>query len=318
MQLCVLHLDNSFRDQSEFLQDCRSASAVHVELPDIAKPIRLWGFHSEIDAFQRELAIRLDVTSEPRLFFIGSGDFHHISAFLLGLALDQQQQQKPVTLIHFDNHPDWVCFEKGVHCGSWINRALEHPRLEKVITIGVCSHDLERPEPKLANLDLLLTGRLEVYPYDHEPSHVTRNYGSSASFVQVGHELRWNTIRDVGEQNFHDRLIDRIGTDEVYLTIDKDVLVPADAVTNWDQGRMRLSYLISLIEQIGRHKRIIGADVIGDYSRPRYSGRPRAVLSKYYEAIKDHPRQTANAGQRNAVNSAGNRTLLAALTGAMQ
>jgi hypothetical protein len=316
MQLCVLHLDDSFRGQSNFLTSCHSAGAVELELGDLARPIRLWGFHSEIDAFQRELANRLQGTSQPRLAFIGSGDFHHISAFLLGMAL--KEQQSPTTLIHFDNHPDWVKFEKGMHCGSWINRALEDRKVAKVITIGVCSHDLESPEPKLANLDLLSQGRLEIYPYQHEPSQVSGSYGRGASFVQIGNQLRWHTIQEAGEQNFLDSLIDRIQTETIYLTIDKDVLAPTDAVTNWDQGRMGLAYLISLIEHIARHKVIIGADVVGDYSRPAYSGGPRALLSKYYEAIKDHPRQMSDAGQRAAINDSGNRMLLKTLTKAMQ
>ena len=316
MQLCVLHLDDSFRGQSNFLASCRNAGAVELELGDLATPIRLWGFHNEIEAFQRQLASCLQRTSQPRLAFIGSGDFHHISAFLLGMALNEQQNS--TTLIHFDNHPDWVKFAKGMHCGSWVNRALEDRKVAKVITIGVCSHDLKSPEPKLANLDLLSQGRLEIYPYQHEPSEVSGTYGEGASFVQVGNQLRWHTIEEAGEQNFLDSLVDRIRTDTVYLTIDKDVLAPTDAVTNWDQGRMRLAYLVSLIERVARHKVVIGADVVGDYSRPTYSGGPRALLSKYYEAIKDHPRQMSDAGQRAAINDAGNRILLKTLTKVIQ
>jgi len=242
---------------------------------------------------------------------MGSGDFHHLTVFLSGLALENQSQ--PVTVIHFDNHPDWVRFEKGIHCGSWINSALENPKVQKIITIGVTSHDLERPEPKLANLKLLSQGRLELYPYDHLPSIVDNNYGDGPSFSQVCNELRWTTIREIGEDNFIDRMLARIETDMVYLTIDKDVLSPTQAVTNWDQGCMQVSYLTNLIEHIGRHKRIIGADVIGDYSRPAYSGGLASTLKKHYESFKDHPRQTVGVQQRNEINSAGNLSLLGTL-----
>ena len=70
---------------------------------------------------------------------MGSGDFHHITAFLVAFAVENQSA--PITLIHFDNHPDWVKFENGMHCGSWINRALEFRKIGKIITLGVCSHD---------------------------------------------------------------------------------------------------------------------------------------------------------------------------------
>ncbi len=115
---------------------------------------------------------------------MGSGDFHHITAFLLHAALENQPD--PVTLIHFDNHPDWVKFDSGTHCGSWVNHALVHPKVEKIITIGVCSHDLRLPEWKGANLTPLAQGLLELYPYDHAPSRVKNNYGAGASYEQNG------------------------------------------------------------------------------------------------------------------------------------
>lgn len=313
MQLCLLHLDDALDTQPAFLRVCEADGARRVRL-DGAK-IRLWGYETDLTEFWKEAGSEFKEQSAPRLTFIGSGDFHHVSAFLLTSALEHFAGA--VTLIHIDNHPDWVKFHKGAHCGSWINRALEHPRVKKVITVGVCSDDLQAPEGKLANLTLLSEGRLELYPYDHAPSHVSHQYGAGASFEQVDDHLYWKTLRQMGEEAFIEYLLSRIETDAVYLTIDKDVLTPEYAVTNWDQGFMRLPYLQSVIREIGGRHKIIGADVIGDYSKPVYSGSLWSRLSKHRERFKDKTGFSPDAKQAAEINSAANIALLRTLSQVM-
>jgi Arginase family len=247
-------------------------------------------------------------TAEPRLTFMGSGDFHHVTVFLIGLALEHQPA--PVTIIHFDNHPDWVKFDEGMHCGSWINRALEHPKVAKIITVGVCSHDLRRPEWKGADLSPLSAGRQEIYPYDHAPSRVRRNYGSGACFEQKRRALHWKTIRSLGKETFVDYMLSRIATPSVYLTVDKDVLAREDAITNWDQGRMRMPYLLSLVRAIAKRHVVIGADVTGDYSTPRFSGDLWTRFTKRVECFIDQPDGKPDPAQTLNINSAANHALL--------
>jgi Arginase family len=316
MQLCLLHLDDALESQPDFIRACEKSGARQIRMQESSSDIRLWGRWENLDMFCEALDKQLPRDDDgSRLCFMGSGDFHHVTAFLLTHAL--QNSPGPTTLIHFDNHPDWVNFEKGTHCGSWVNRALEHPQVEKVITIGVCSHDLRLPEWKGANLTLLSQGLLELYPYDHAPSRVKNDYGTGASFDQVGRHLRWKTIRAIGEQNFIDHLLSRIKTQSVYITIDKDVLAHEDAITNWDQGYMRLPYLLSIIKEISRHHRIVGADVAGDYSTPCYSGSWWTKLSKHAEILMDQPRGRPNPKQAVNINSAANHALLEVLSEAM-
>ena len=49
----------------------------------------------------------------------------------------------------------------------------------------------------------------------------------------------------------------------VYLSIDKDVLSPEWARTNWDQGDMTLLQLKELIRQVAASREILGIDVCG-------------------------------------------------------
>lgn len=315
MQLCLLHLDEALDAQPDFIRACDKVGAHQIRLQDMARAIRLWGCHAGLQAFHDAMRKQWAANGGPRLCFMGSGDFHHVTAFLLQQALINHPGA--VTLIHFDNHPDWVKFEKGTHCGSWVNRALEQPQVQKVITVGVCSHDLRLPEWKGANLGLLSQGSLELYPYDHAPSRVMHDYGAGASYEQSKGHLRWKTIRATGEQNFIAHLLSRIKTDAVYLTIDKDVLAREDAVTNWDQGAMRLPYLLSLIREISRKHSIIGADITGDYSAPSYSGSLWTRFSKQAEVFMDQPHRRPDAEDTVNINSAANHALLEILSEAM-
>lgn len=317
MQLLLLHLDDALELQPDFVDCCVSAGAREFNDKAIGREVRLWGRQSSLDALWRDIAIAHPHSRrKPRLCLMGSGDFHHVSALLLGLALEQQS--KPVTVIHLDNHPDWVRFEGGIHCGSWVNSALANPLVAKVITVGVCSSDLRSPERKGANLLPLANGRLELYPFAHPPSRVRAVYGSGPSFEQLCGSLHWKSIVEFGEANFLDRLLARIKTEAVYVTIDKDVLSAADAVTNWDQGSMRLPYVLWLISNIAERHRIIGADVTGDYSAPKYGGGLWARAIKRAEALIDQPLQRSNLQSSRNINSSANLALMEVLEEGMQ
>ncbi|KAA1179483.1 arginase [Rhizobium tropici] len=317
MQLLLLHLDDALELQPDFVRACKFAGAYQYFGKNAGQQVRLWGRQSALDDLSREIvkngpAMRKD----PQLCFMGSGDFHHITALLLEGALERHPG--PATLIHFDNHPDWVKFDGGMHCGSWVNRALANRNIQKVITIGVCSSDLRSPERKGANLHWLGEGKLELYPYEHPPSRVLADYGNGASYQQEKGALHWKSIAEIGEENFIDRMLSRIRTEAVYVTIDKDVLAADDAVTNWDQGRMRLPYLLSLISEIGSRHRIIGADVIGDYSTPSYAGSLRTQFMKRAEIFIDQPRMRQGAETMRNINSAANHALLEVLAEYME
>ncbi|MDL2404134.1 arginase [Rhizobium calliandrae] len=312
MQLLLLHLDDALELQPDFVRACKLAGACQHIDKGTGTAIRLWSNQKALAELSRDIVKSTPAAGkDPQLCFMGSGDFHHVTALLLDGALERQSVA--ATLIHFDNHPDWVTFNGGMHCGSWVNSALAHRNIQKVITIGVCSRDLRSPERKGANLHWLGDGKLELYPYQHPPSRVLADYGTGASYRQEKGALHWRSISEIGEENFIDRMLSRIRTEAVYVTIDKDVLAADDAVTNWDQGRMRLPYLLALISEIGSRHRIIGADVIGDYSAPNYAGDLRTRLLKRAEIFIDQPHIRPKAETTRNINSAANHALLEVL-----
>ena len=315
MQLCLLHLDDALQSQPDFIDHCERNGVRHLEATQLGRAVRLWGKEAAIKPLAALIFAQSNYWGkEPILCFMGSGDFHHVSALLIERSLAKQKE--PVTIIHFDNHPDWVHFSGGMHCGSWVNRAAANPNVAKIITIGVSSKDLTRPEWKGANLELMREGKLELFPFHHAPSRVKKSYGSGPGFKQFGNHIHWNSIAELGNGKFLDMLLSRITTRQVYLTIDKDVLRSEDALTNWDQGAMKLPYLLELITAIGKNHGIVGADVTGDYSAPRYGGNLVTRGKKHAEIWLDQPRRP-DLARAARVNSASNHALLAVLQEAM-
>ncbi|MCX7903192.1 MAG: arginase family protein [Caloramator sp.] len=62
-------------------------------------------------------------------------------------------------------------------------------------------------------------------------------------------------------------LINTYITSSIYISIDKDVLDPKYAITNWDQGRMKLNELLYILDYIKEKYNIVGIDISGE-SRP--------------------------------------------------
>ena len=291
MQAALLHLDEALMTQPRLRQAILAGGGRLLDYRDIGPALRLWSRPPPLDRLRKRLAAALPEHLGPLLVFSGSGDFHHVTLPLLERAL--RAGHPGVTLVHFDNHPDWVRFHPGVHCGSWVGAAARLAGVVKVVTVGVCSSDLDRPEA--ADLEIVRRGLLELYPY-RTPR--TRDW-----LRLCGRE--WSVIETLGEDAFADFLPRQIASDAIYITIDKDVLRAADAGTNWDQGRTSLSFLKTLIVRVCSGRRLVGADVVGDWSKGVYGGALLAPLLKQGEAILDQPWRAPNAAtlERNeAVN----------------
>lgn len=304
MRAALLHLDAALTGQNALAAQVAGAGGASVDARDLGPALRLWSRPPALERLRARLREALPARAGPTLVFSGSGDFHHISPLLLERALEAADCSS-VTVLHFDNHPDWVQFAPGVHCGSWVGWAARMPQVARVLTVGVCSSDIRRPSPRRADLDLVTEGRLELYAY-HEPD-------GAGAVALCGRS--WPTIETMGEAAFAEFLGSRIPTQAIYITIDKDVLAPADAATNWDQGRTSLAFLKRLIAPLLATHSLIGADVVGDWSPAVYGGGPLAGLMKRGEALLDQP-WSRPAPAARAANEEVNLELLSLIAGA--
>lgn len=295
MRPVLLHLDEAL-DHQPLLRERQGAM---VDARDLGPALRLWSRPAALSRLTDRLRDTLPTGTGPDLIFAGSGDFHHVSPLLIARAVEASGG-KPLTVLHFDNHPDWVRFENGMHCGSWVARAARLPGVARVITVGVCSGDIHRPETKRADLSLIQDRRVELYPY------VAPDGGP---VFQVG-DQGWPSIEALGEAAFAELLASRIETDAIYVTVDKDVLRAEDAVTNWDQGRLSLTGLSAMVRAAANKAQIVGMDVVGDWSPPRYGPDLLSALLKRGEAFLDQPRRGPSPSLARQVNEAANLALL--------
>lgn len=298
MRAALLQLDDALERQPALEARVRATGGRVLAAQDLGPALRLWSRDATLGELRGRLATSLPPLAEPDVVFAGSGDFHHVTPLLLERATAKVDE--PVTVLHFDNHPDWVRFAQGRHCGSWVGRAARMPGVARVVTIGVTSPDIGRARAGEGDLSLIAEDRLDLFAWRAPDG---------------GDEVRlegraWPTIAALGERAFFTRLEAAIPTRAIYVTIDKDVLRPADAVTNWDQGQASLEFLLTAIACAAAGRKVVGADVVGDWSRAVYGGGPAAWVLKQGEALLDQPWRRPEPAGASHVNEAVNLRLL--------
>ena len=304
MHLQIFNLDESLPRQTSLRDVAPFESVKSFDLRDLGPRLRLWCRAATIARLQA----RLDVESAKPLdtiTMLGSGDFHHLAAVLIERAA--RHSPRPFTVVHIDNHPDWVRLAPRWHCGSWINRVIEIPSVAKVITLGVCSDDLVRPDLKGGNLPALSRGRIALFPWSRPPSRTWARIDDGAGHRYENGWIVWDNLAEGAFETHLTTIAAQIETADVWITIDKDVLPEEEALSNWDQGNMPLARVLETLRFIGGRKRLIGADICGEFSPIAHSN-----WLKRFEAARDQPTRDASAPAL-AGNERVNALLLRAL-----
>ncbi len=271
MRLRLIDLDGSVTAQGELM----ARAGQVVDLRPAGETLRLWARRSDMAAFARRLheAGPIGGRGIPVSFY-GSGDYHHLAAPLIAGA------PGPVSVVHFDNHPDWGLWPPAYHCGSWVNRALDQPHVAKIVTIGPCSDAITWPQFKGANLHALADGRLELHPWAYAPSRVLGAV-DGGPHGREGRLIRWHNLASLDWQGFLDEMIARLPTDNVWITLDKDVLDHAEAVTNWNQGQMPMEAILLAVRKLAAAKRLVGVDVCGEFAPPVFRNPFKRLLARF-------------------------------------
>lgn len=169
----------------------------------------------------------IDGYSPQGIHFIDSGDYHYVTKFWT------DKLDVPFALMVFDRHPDMQppLFEHILSCGSWVKDVLDtNVNCRKVIVVGAS---------------------------DRLVQEVPEEYGSRVRFYS---ESSFN--QEAGWKAFAAEHV----SEPVYISIDKDVLNPSSAVTNWDQGSLSLPELEQLLAVVLRQEQVIGVDICGECS----------------------------------------------------
>jgi hypothetical protein len=220
----------------------------------------------------------------------GSGDFHHLSALWL------RNLSEPVTLISFDNHPDWDVRPPTWGCGGWINRALELPTITRAVIWGCGNFELKWPLRLFGNRKAIAAGRLQVYPWaERVGAHARRH---------------WTTLTPEGWRTEFSRFAQGLTGQRLYVTVDLDCLRSADAVTNWEPGLLTAADVAWALDELHSAGEVVGGDICGAWSAPRHARLAQSLSSRL-----DHPRLPArDAAQATRVNERAFRIIWPALT----
>lgn len=199
--------------------------------------------------------------------FMGSGDFHHVSALLVEKACSKLEPSDSLELVILDNHPDNMRFPFGIHCGSWVSHAAKLSRVSHIHVLGITSGDIGVAHAWENRLRPLYTGKLTYWCMDVDVSwmktvglgHAARRFDSPDELVEAFVEIQC-----------HRQL-------PVYLSIDKDAFSKETVCTNWDQGRMTEPNLVRIIDVL--KSRLIASDINGEVSNWTYQNRWKRCLS---------------------------------------
>lgn len=252
----------------DFDRSVGALPGAHVlDLGDWQEAIR---FGCTLRRFRRVVrAIQARLPTNYGTVFLGSGDYHHLSWPLI----ERCAAPAPFEVVVFDNHPDNMRFPFGVHCGSWVRKVALLPQVARVRVLGICSADVSAAHAWENYWTPLRRGKLEYWTVGVDTGW-SRRLGVPSAF------RGFDT-----PQTLLDRFVEeqRGSTAPVYLSIDKDVLSPEVAHTNWDQGRMLEADLARGIDAL--RGRLIGSDVTGDVSAYRY----RTWWKRKLSALDEQP-----------------------------
>ena len=256
-----------------------------IDLREWGPKLRYHGRRAEVDQFYS--AIREKLT--PFVLY-GSGDFHYLAGVLL------RRVTEPVTVISFDNHPDWDVRPPYWSCGGWVNRALELPNVQRVAVWGCGNFELQFPSRLFANRKALRSGRLEVHAWaERQPPAVCKRFDCM-------------TLENWKER--FERFAQALADENVYVTVDLDCLREEESVTNWENGLFRAEDVAWALSRLHARGRVIGGDVCGAYSLPRYARR-----FQHFAGNWDHPKTAVVDAERAAtVTSAALRRIWPALS----
>ena len=259
--------------------------AIRIDARDWHDRLRFACSASQLRAFGERLETRFP-TPHGTVFF-GSGDFHHLSLPLIARLATERRMR----VLVFDNHPDNMRFPFGVHCGSWVSAVAALPNVARVDVAGITSGDIAAAHAWENRLMPLYRDRLR--------------------FWSIGVDTRWSRRIGLGDafRNFDaapammDALLEDLAVDDtpVYLSIDKDVLDPSEARSNWDQGCLHVADLQAAI--IALRDRLIGSDINGEVSLAHYPQRWKRMLSAIdRQPVLDAVTLAAFQAEQHAVN----------------
>ena len=127
-----------------------------------------------------------------------------------------------LTLVSFDNHPDWDVRPPRWACGGWVCRALEMPHVRGASVWGCGNFELALPVAAV-----------------RQPLGPARRPAQVHAWAERQKPAVCRRFDCMGRENWRERFerfADELAGREVYVTVDLDCLRAEEAATNWENG----------------------------------------------------------------------------------
>jgi len=139
------------------------------------------------------------------------------------------------------------------------------------VIVGLQSGDVEGKNFLDGDVESYENGKIVLLPFSQIEAQI--NIQTEANTVSLVSQLQTNIAEGISE------IMAAIATPDVYISVDKDCLHPDDACTNWEQGTMPLATVLKCIAAIRTKYKVVGADTVGDYSRPAFRSPFKSISS---------------------------------------
>ncbi|QHQ63202.1 arginase family protein [Anaerocolumna sedimenticola] len=173
---------------------------------------------------ESELRMLMNPYSPYGIHFIDSGNYHYVSK------LWADKITEPFSLLLFDHHTDMQppAFGNVLSCGSWVKDMMCNPYLNKIYLMGID----------------------EKYIF--------------SVLYQYKEKVVWFSEKDLANKKTLNWFKNAFIKEPLYISVDKDVLSAETVKTNWDQGKVSLDTLSSLLKTILNNQKVIGMDICGE------------------------------------------------------
>lgn len=257
-QILVLLHDESSRQVAEFF-----TGIYPIRIGKFPKRIKRLNPKKKIIKNIEHISKKTDLNGGRVLTLAGAGGKHQYTYGLCKVFADKKS--KGYGYIHFDLHDDTKQIIDNLHigCASFVQHLLEDGgKVEKIFYVGCCQ------EVSLPNV---------IAVKNFQDKIILKNY------------------KNVMEESARDLMAPlKNFPEDVYVSMDLDVLEKKDIHTGFGYGKLSLEKLIQCIEIIKSEKNIIGADVLG-YETEKLMEKGTKTYKKAYEENKQKSLKTYKA-----------------------
>ena len=246
-------------------------------------------FSNDTEIQKTKLITQLEdlVLDEPTIVIGGDGDYHH---FTYGLCKKIDLISADYTVFLFDQHMDASCISRGtLNCGNYVPSIIYNTHGKNLIAIGIESMLDE------LSLDLKILDDIQVYtaqkiqstlPLYKKPKNDVKSLnklpkasGMHENSRIMHYNIHWKNIEEEGIESITDSALEHTKTEDVYITVDLDVLHEDSVDTKWGSGHLHLDYLLYSIDNIIANKNLIGADITGYCGNDYEDGSQKTLYS---------------------------------------